>query len=117
MTGAPPSTGDLRDSERRFVAALQLLGYGRLEGLLIRYGELVLDPWPTTIRDVKFGSRANQPEPKGDDFLLKQQVVEFFEHIRSVDSGVIRALEVKNGLPFTMEIEHRPDFPEGGRHA
>jgi hypothetical protein len=105
MNGGPQSTQDLRNSERQFVAGLQRLGHGRLQGLAIRHGELVLDPWPTTIRDVKFGARANQPEPKADDFLLKQQLVEFFEYVRSVESGVIRVLEVKNGLPFSMSIE------------
>jgi hypothetical protein len=105
MNGGPHSTQDLRNSERQFLAGLQRLGYGRLQGLSIRDGELVLDPWPTTIRDVKFGARPNQPEPKGDDFLLKQQLVEFFEYVRSVESGVIRVLEVKNGLPFSMSIE------------
>lgn len=105
MNGGPHSTQDLRDSERQFVAALQRLGHGRLQDLAIRDGELVLDPWPTTIRDIKFGARVNQPDPKTDDFLLKQQIVEFFEYVRSMQSGVIQVLEVKNGLPFSMSIE------------
>jgi len=39
------STHDLRPSERRFVAAMQELGYGRFESLRIQGGEFVLDPW------------------------------------------------------------------------
>jgi hypothetical protein len=28
-----------------------------------------------------------------------------FEYVRAVDAGEIRTLEVKSGLPFSMEIE------------
>ena len=52
----PASTGDLLASERTFVAAMTGLGYGRFEFLRIERGELVLDPWPTVVRDVKFCS-------------------------------------------------------------
>jgi hypothetical protein len=92
---------------------MQQLGFGRFEFLQIRNGELVLDPWPTTVRDVKFGAAdpvALRQFP--EVFELKQQVAELFEYIRSVDAGEIRTLEVKNGLPFSMEIELR----QGGRY-
>jgi hypothetical protein len=110
----PASTHDLLDSERRFVQAMQDLGFGRFEFLQIRNGELVLDPWPTTVRDVKFGSQ--EPTPlrlRSAEFELKRQVVELFEYVRSVEAGEIRALEVRHGLPFSMEIETAP----GGRRA
>jgi len=44
---------------------------------------------------------------------LKPQVTELFEYIRAVDAGEIRTLEVKHGLPFSMEIE----MAGGRRHA
>ncbi len=50
------STSDLLPSERAFVVAMQQLAFGRFEFLRINNGELVLDPWPTTVRGVKFGS-------------------------------------------------------------
>lgn len=109
------STHDLLPSERAFVVAMQQLGFGRFEGLRIGNGELVLDPWPTTVRGVKFGSEgapASRTPP--DEFELKRQVVELFEYVREVDAGEIRCLEVRHGLPFSMEIEHRRD-PNGGR--
>ncbi|MGC8793980.1 MAG: hypothetical protein ACP5U2_11380 [Bryobacteraceae bacterium] len=91
---------------------MQRLGFGRFEYLQIRNGELVLHPWPTAVRDVKFGTAdpvtlRQFPE----QFELKQQVAELFEYVRSVEAGEIRTLEVKNGLPFSMEIELR----QGGR--
>jgi hypothetical protein len=92
-------------SERKFVGAMQQLGFGRFEFLRIERGELVLTPWPDSVRDVKFcanGSRMDMPD---GEFLLKPQVAELFEYIRDVDAGEIRILEVKSGLPFSMEIE------------
>ena len=56
----PPVTiQDLLPSEAAFVAAMQQLGFGRFEYLQIRGGELVLDPWPVTVRDVKFATPPN----------------------------------------------------------
>lgn len=108
MSG-PASTRDLRPSERAFVTAMRQLRFGRFESLRIERGELVLDPWPKTVRDVKFCAKANQPETTGDEFLLKEQAAEFIQYVRAVETGVIRTLEVKNGLPFSMTIEDRAE--------
>lgn len=100
------STSDLRSSERAFVGAMQRLGFGRFEFLRIDNGELVLDPWPTTIRGVKFASEGPSAfRTPPDEFELKRQVVELLEYVRAVDAGEIRCLEVRHGLPFSMEVE------------
>jgi len=98
------------------VAAMRRMGFGRYEYVQIRNGELVLDPWPTTVRDVKFGTTdpvALRQFP--DEFELKQQVAELFEYVRSVEAGEIRTLEVKNGLPFSMEVELAAGRARGGQ--
>jgi hypothetical protein len=63
---------------------------------------------------MKFGSAdpATQKELR-DEFELKCQVAEFFEHVRAVEAGEIRCLELRHGLPFSMKVEHRP--ARGGR--
>jgi hypothetical protein len=110
------STSELRSSERVFLAAMQRLSFGRFEFLRIENGELVLDPWPTTVRGVKFGSEdAATCKTFPDEFELKRQIVEFFDYVRTVDAGEIRCLEVRHGLPFSMEVEHRPDKDRGSR--
>jgi len=115
MTGHPTSARDLSPTERRFVFAMSEIGFGRFEFLRIEGGELVLHPWPTTIRDVKFGSvDAATRRPIPDEFELKGQVAEFIEYVRAVEVGEIRCLEVRHGLPFGMQIEHRPNA-RGGR--
>ena len=102
----PVSTRDLRTTERTFVAEMSSLGFGRFEYLRIEHGDLVLDPGPTVVRDVKFcACDPGTPKMPPADFELKPQVAELFEYIRDVDAGEIRCLEVKSGLPFSMEIE------------
>ena len=87
-----------------FIAAMQQLGFGRFEYLQIRGGELVLNPWPVTIRDVKFASPKNVGKPESGAAELRSQVAEFFEYVRSGDAGEIRILEIRHGLPFSMEV-------------
>jgi hypothetical protein len=116
MTSCLKSTDDLFASERRFAAAMRDVGFGRFESLQIKFGRLVLDPWPIAVRRVKFGSvGAATGRPDADDFQLKAQLAEFFEYVRGVHVGEIRCLELRHGLPFSMEIEHRHNGSGGGR--
>lgn len=102
----PPVTlQDLLPTEAAFLAAMQRLGFGRFEYLQIRGGELVLDPWPVMVRDVKFAASQHTGKPAESNSDLRPQVAEFFAYVREVDSGEIRELEVRHGLPFSMEIE------------
>jgi len=71
------------------------------------------DPWPATVRSVKFGNAtSNQPELASGEFELKKQVADFVAHVRAVQEGVIRVLEVRGGLPFSMEITGRSSAPQ-----
>lgn len=102
----PPVTlQDLLPTEAAFLAAMQRLGFGRFEYLQIRGGQLVLDPWPVMVRDVKFAAGQHTGKPAESNSDLRPQVAEFFAYVREVDSGEIRELEVRHGLPFSMEIE------------
>ena len=107
MNGANPttSTEDLLPSERRFLAAMQALGFGRFEYVQIRKGDIILDPWPVAVRDVKFGAEGASERALHPASQLKRQVTEFFEYTRDVDDGEIRTLEIRHGLPFSMEVE------------
>ena len=111
----PESVRDLLPNEQSFLVAMQRLRFGRYETVRIRDGELVLDPWPTTVRHVRFCDNSSRPEPTSDEFLLKQQIVELLVYIRAVDTGCIRRLEVRHGLPFSMEIEYCPDNERRGQ--
>ena len=104
--GRPASTKDLQPSERRLFETIRTLGFGQIEFLRIRAGEPVLDPWPTVVRDLKFGvDRHESRNTSGTEFDLKGEVADLFEYTREVDDGEIRSLVVRHGLPFSMEIE------------
>ncbi len=116
----PATIQDLLPSEVAFVAAMQQLGFGRFEYLQIRGGELILNPGPVTVRDVKFGSPVTTGKPAAATSELRPQIAEFFVYVRDVDAGEIRELEVRHGLPFSMEIElpgAKIAVPQGGRRG
>jgi len=108
----------LSEPKRRLVELMQRLNFGRIEGLQVRAGEPVFAPAPRVIRKLKIGGE-NGPRPEVDyhDFWLKHQTIELLEAIASVGEGQVLAIEVKHGLPFSVEIEHRPDTEAGRPHA
>jgi hypothetical protein len=110
----PLTTQDLLPSEVAFVAAMQRLGFGLVEFLQIRGGELVLNPAPVTVRHVKFGAITTTGKPLDGALELRQQLAEFFGYVREVDAGEIRSLEIRHGLPFSMEIELAGERTVGG---
>ena len=100
----PVTTQDLLPSEVAFVAAMQQLGFGRFEYLQIRGGELVLNPGRHGTRRQVRDARDDR-QAVGGHLGLRPQIAEFFAYVREVDAGEIREVEVRHGLPFSMEIE------------
>ena len=97
---------DLTFSQRSLLELIQRLNYGRIEGLIVRRGEPVLDPLPRMIRQIKFGGdNGSRPEGAKYDFALKAQVRDFFAHLEALGDGVISCLEIQRGLPFRMTVE------------
>ncbi|UYV11918.1 MAG: hypothetical protein NCW75_11485 [Phycisphaera sp.] len=99
----------LSSDRRNLVETLQKINFGRIEGLVIRGGEPVLDPMPRIMHEFKFqADNSPRPESVKSDFLLKRQVVELFALIDQLGDGVIQSLEVRHGLPFRMTVEEVP---------
>jgi hypothetical protein len=46
----------------------------------------------------------NQPGFETGQFERKKQVAELFAQVRTINDGMIRVLEVRGGLSFSMEI-------------
>jgi len=87
---------------------MQSVGFGRFESVQIQHGELVLNPYPLCVRDIKFGVDSPCAFPLAAEFELKNQVAEFLAHVRAIDMGEIRCLTVRHGLPFAMELVSPP---------
>lgn len=85
---------------------MQRLNFGRIEGLIVRGGEPLLDPAPKVIQKVKIGGENGpRPELSCDDFLLKRQTIELLQAISDLGEGTVLTIDVKHGLPFAVEIE------------
>lgn len=96
---------DLSPSEAAFIATMQDLGFGQIEHVQIRAGEIVLAPLPVVIRQIKFGSRVVTGKTVNQALEPRQQITEFLSYVRGIADGEIRTLEVRHGLPFAMEIK------------
>lgn len=105
MVTASCNVASLPPCTRRFVRLMQTLNFGHIDGLAVRGGQPVLDPPPQIVREVKFGGdNGPRGEAAIEDFLLKSQVIEFFDHLAAIGDGTIETLEIKHGLPFRMTV-------------
>ena len=84
---------------------MQSINFGRIEGLAIRAGQPSFDPPPAVIREIKIGGE-NGPrrELDNENFLLRDQVIELFDHFERLANAQVRCLEVKHGLPFRLTV-------------
>ena len=104
----PTTKSSLTAPQSRLVELLQKVNFGRIEGLHVRRGEPVFEPGPRIIQKLKMGGdNAPRPETNLEDFWLKHQTIEMLRTIADLGDGEVLAIEVKNGLPFAMEFEHR----------
>jgi len=105
----PLRKGDLSPAQRRLLELMQHIGFGHIERLAVRGGEPVFDPPPRVVRKVKIGGENGpRPEAVSTDFCLKREVLELFEHLAELVNGTVQRLEVKAGVPFSLEVEEEP---------
>ena len=98
--------GGLSPRWERLLRKMQTLNFGTVNDLEVRDGEPVLDPPPRFTRTVKFGAdNGARPEASVRDFALKSRVREFIDELASIGAGTITRIEVKNGLPFLMDLD------------
>ena len=96
----------LSEPQRRLVELMQRLNFGRVTQLMVRCGEPAFEPAPIVIQKVKIGGENGpRPEVSCDDFLLKRQTIELLEAIGELGEGKVLVIDVKYGLPFSVEIQ------------
>jgi hypothetical protein len=105
LTKEAPRCGGLTRGRRSLLELFRELSFGRLEVLVVRNGDPVLEPPPRIVRQVRFGAGDDsQVMPYVADYQLKQQVIKLFDCFDRIQNGVVDALEIQNGLPFRMTI-------------
>lgn len=101
-----PTKHSQTPARQRLVGLAHNLVFGTMHGLLFRNGEPVFDPPPRVIRRVKLGGTNTAcPQAAIADFALKQQWLEFFNHLDACGNGIVLLIEVAHGLPLLFEIE------------
>lgn len=99
----------LTPARRQLLHMAQHMGHGRIENLLVRNGQPVLDPLPRVIREVKLGGAPVPPVAIcGQDFALKAQWRDLLGLFDRVQDGTLICVEVKHGLPFRATLSETP---------
>ena len=92
-------------TRQQLIRLMQRVNFGEIRGLIISNGEPLLSPLPVTVRAVKFGAENGaRAQVALEDFVLKEQVVQFLDEIADLSDGEIESVEIKAGLPFMATI-------------
>src|SRR5690348_5788902 len=90
LNSQPPRyISDLRPSDLSLTSRMRDLGFGCFENLRVDQGELVLDPWPTTVQTIKFGTEDHYLQLEPSAFELKKQLIAFFAFVRQTEKATI----------------------------
>lgn len=93
-------------NRRWLVETMQRLGFGRVEGVAILRGEPSPVPVPRLYRIQRLtGLNDDRVEAKLEDFQLKDQVQRLFGAFDRIGSGMVQAIEVRDGLPYSLTME------------
>lgn len=92
-------------SQQTLLQLMQDIHYGRIEGLIVRGGEPIIEPNTKVLKDIKLDLHAKRKTIIIDrSYQDKAQVMEMLRQFRRLGDGVVQTLEVHNGLPFRMQI-------------
>ena len=95
----------LSPARQRLVMLAQHQVFGTIHGLSFRDGEPVFDPPPKVVRRVKLGGHNTaRPQTIAADFALKQEWVEFFNHLDALDTGTVLAIEGRTWLAPVLRV-------------
>jgi len=102
----PALKTEVSQPRQRLIREMQRINFGHIRELVIENGDPVFSPSTRSILNVKFGSEnGSRPETNMDDFALKKQIRELFAAFEKLKNGTVHCLEIKNGLPFSMQVE------------
>jgi hypothetical protein len=107
---------DLAPSQRQCISLFQSILFGRIENLSVREGTAVLEPPPNVVRSIKLTEQLPDAEIS-KDFVFRAEIIRFFAAIRTLQTGIVRRIEIRHGLPILMEIEESASHPlQAGSH-
>jgi hypothetical protein len=106
VAGKPLKKVQLMPEVQAFIRVMQRLHFGKIKNITIRDGVPILRPAPVKIKTVKLGNAyRRRPEIDLDDFALKTEVRDLLEMISKIRNGVVKSIEVRDGLPSLVKFE------------
>jgi hypothetical protein len=106
ITGPPTdlTTRNLTAEKRRLVELMGEYQFGRIENMLVRAGQPILDGELRIVRIARFGGVSIAAKRSvSDDFELKRTFLDLFDALEQLNNGMVVKLEFRHGLPFLLE--------------
>lgn len=97
----------LTPERRRLLDLCHRLGFGRIERLAVDQGEPRFMPPPAIVTEVKLGAERGTSERADgvDASSLHPAERDLLRALALVDTGTVRCLDVRHGLPFRLELD------------
>lgn len=98
---------ELTDTEKKLLAMMSEIGFGRIENLEIFCGVIALTPESRKISSASFEHADNIHKASRTDgnFLLTDKHIRFINMLRGIRKGTLHAIQITAGLPVRAEIE------------
>ena len=98
---------ELTDAEKKLLAMMSEIGFGRIENLEISCGAVSLTPKSRKISSASFEHADNIHKASRTDgnFLLTDKHIRFINMLRGIRKGTLHAIQITAGLPVRAEIE------------
>jgi hypothetical protein len=97
----------LNPGQRRTVEIIEALGFGVVEGLLIRDGSPCFEPEPSVVQAIKLDSTPERSARRiNADLTLKVEFERLFDELRQLHETVVD-IEIRHRLPFRLVVKRR----------
>ena len=98
----------LSASRQVLVRLCQNINFGQIQDLHVRNSELVWDPAPTVLSEIKLDiEEAPRPENELSDFKLSAQIQRLMRRLDQLRDGRIERIEVREGIPRRLVLTSR----------
>jgi hypothetical protein len=97
----------LNSDQRRTVAVIEALGFGVIEGLVIRGGRPCFEREPRLLQTIKLDLEPGRwADCSPADLTLKREFESLFDQLSGLGEAIVD-IEIRHGLPFKLVVERR----------
>ena len=97
----------LSPARKHLLDLMQRIGFGRIEGLVVRENEPVFDPCPTVKKLLVFGKEEGRLCSQPGQTCKAKRMAELFDVFDQEGALVIDELIIDNGIPVRMTHRER----------